>query len=76
MFTTPETFGAVKDGLAAHDFVPAHAEVGLMPETRSPLTEADAEKFLQLIDALEELDDVQEVYHNADIADDILERIS
>ncbi|MFC0444326.1 YebC/PmpR family DNA-binding transcriptional regulator [Pseudidiomarina halophila] len=77
VFTTPETFGAVKDGLAARGFEAVHAEVGLMPETRSLLAEeADAEKFLKLIDALEELDDVQEVYHNADIADDILERIS
>ncbi|MGQ4276379.1 YebC/PmpR family DNA-binding transcriptional regulator [Pseudidiomarina sp. E22-M8] len=76
VFATPETFSAVKDGLKTDGFVPAHAEVGLLPETRSPLEEADAEKFLKLIDALEELDDVQEVYHNADIADDILERMS
>ncbi|RUO61859.1 YebC/PmpR family DNA-binding transcriptional regulator [Pseudidiomarina insulisalsae] len=75
VYTTPNTFGAVKDGLLAAGFEPAHAEVGLIPETRSQLEENDAEKFLKLIDALEELDDVQEVYHNADIADDVLERI-
>ncbi|MDN7124627.1 YebC/PmpR family DNA-binding transcriptional regulator [Pseudidiomarina sp. 1APP75-32.1] len=76
VFTTPETFGKVKDSLKAAGFEPLHAEVGLLPDTRSPLTEADAETFLKLIDALEELDDVQEVYHNADIDDAILERLS
>ncbi|CAB0149462.1 putative transcriptional regulatory protein YebC [Pseudidiomarina piscicola] len=75
VFTTPDTFGTVKDGLQSANFVADHAEVGLLPETRSPLAEADAEKFLKLIDALEELDDVQEVYHNADIDDEILERL-
>lgn len=75
VFTTPENFGSVKDGLQAEGFEPAHAEVSFIPETRSQLDESDAEKFLKLIDALEELDDVQEVYHNADIADEILERI-
>ena len=76
IYTTPDNFGRVKDALLAAKLTPAHAEVGLLPDTRSPLSEDDAEKFLQLIDALEELDDVQEVYHNADIADDVLERLS
>ena len=76
VYTTPDSFGRVKDALLAADLTPDHAEVGLLPDTRSPLAEEDAEKFLKLIDALEELDDVQEVYHNADIADDVLERLS
>ncbi|WP_411358893.1 YebC/PmpR family DNA-binding transcriptional regulator [Pseudidiomarina salilacus] len=76
VYTTPDSFGRVKDALLAADLTPDHAEVGLLPDTRSSLAEDDAEKFLQLIDALEELDDVQEVYHNADIADDVLERLS
>lgn len=75
VFSTPDTFGQVKDGLEQAGYLPAHAEVSFIPDTRSQLDEGDAETFLKLIDALEELDDVQEVYHNADIADDILERI-
>ncbi|WP_417688099.1 YebC/PmpR family DNA-binding transcriptional regulator [Pseudidiomarina sp.] len=75
VFTTPETFGQVKDGLVQAGYEPEHAEVSFIPDTRSQLDEGDAETFLKLIDALEELDDVQEVYHNADIADDVLERI-
>ncbi|RUO74399.1 YebC/PmpR family DNA-binding transcriptional regulator [Pseudidiomarina sediminum] len=75
VFTTPDAFGDVKDALESAGFSAAHAEVGLIPETRSTIDEADAEKFLKLIDALEEVDDVQEVYHNADIADDVLERL-
>ncbi|MBY6063576.1 YebC/PmpR family DNA-binding transcriptional regulator [Pseudidiomarina sediminum] len=75
VFTTPDAFGDVKDALESAGFSAEHAEVGLIPETRSTIDEADAEKFLKLIDALEEVDDVQEVYHNADIADDVLERL-
>lgn len=75
VFTTPEDFGAVKDALEQAGLSPLHAEVSFIPETRSQLDEGDAEKFLKLIDALEELDDVQEVYHNADIDDAILERL-
>jgi transcriptional/translational regulatory protein YebC/TACO1 len=41
------------------------------PDNRVALNLGDAEKFMKLIDRLEDLDDTQEVYHNADISDEV-----
>ncbi|WP_070963047.1 YebC/PmpR family DNA-binding transcriptional regulator [Vibrio sonorensis] len=75
VFTTPEEFGAVKDALDAAGFIAAHAEVSLIPSTKSELDLETAPKLLRLIDALEDLDDVQEVYHNGDISDEVAEQL-
>lgn len=64
--TTPEQFEAVREALTAADLTPAMAEVTMNPETRSELDEESAETLTKLIDALEDLDDVQEVYNNAE----------
>ncbi len=71
VFTSPDDFGAVKDALDAAGFVAEHAEVGLIPSTKAELDLDSAPKLLRLIDALEDLDDVQEIYHNGDISDDV-----
>lgn len=71
--TEPADFGAVKDALDKAGFESVNAEVTMVPSTKAELDEATAGKFLRLIDALEELDDVQEVYSNADIAEEIME---
>ena len=71
VFTSPADFGAVKDALDAAGFVAEHAEVGLIPSTKAELDLDSAPKLLRLIDALEDLDDVQEIYHNGDISDDV-----
>lgn len=42
-----------------------------MPSTKADLDADTAPKLMRLIDALEDLDDVQEVYHNGDISDEI-----
>lgn len=52
------------------------AEAALVPSVAVALEEEDAIKVLKLIDALEDIDDVQEVYANFDISDEILEKIS
>jgi YebC/PmpR family DNA-binding regulatory protein len=71
--TTPELFGAVKDILDATGLEAMHAEVTFEASTKVEITSKDdAEKVMRLIDKLEDLDDVQEVYSNAEIADDIL----
>jgi transcriptional/translational regulatory protein YebC/TACO1 len=52
------------------------ADLTMLPSTEVPLdNEADARKVLRLMDALEELDDVQSVYANFDIPDSILELV-
>jgi YebC/PmpR family DNA-binding regulatory protein len=52
------------------------AEVGLLPSILIPLDTESAEKIFKLIDAIEELDDVQNVYANFDVSDEILATLS
>ncbi len=75
VFTTPEAFGQIKDALDAAGLVAINAEVTLLPATKAELDLKTAEKFLRLIDALEDHDDVQEVYHNAEISDAVMEQL-
>ncbi len=72
VFTTPEDFGAVKDALDAAGLEAVNAEVTMLPSTKAELDANTAAKFLRLIDNLEDHDDVQEVYHNADISDEVM----
>ena len=75
VFTTPETFGAVKDALDATGIEAGNAEVTQIPSTKAELDLATAQKFMRLVDNLEDDDDVQEVYHNADISDEVMEQL-
>jgi len=71
VLTTPEDFHAVKDALIEAGFEPANAEVAMIPTTYSALDKDTGEKVMRLIDALEDLDDVTNVYTNADFPDDM-----
>jgi len=71
--TSPEEFESVKDAIVAAGLTPDNSEVTYNASTSAALEGEDAEKLLRLVDALEDLDDVQEVYTNADIADEALE---
>lgn len=74
--TTPESFGAVKDALAHADIEPLSSEVGLYPDNYTPIHDIElARKITKLFDMLEDLDDVQNVYSNADFADDVLDQL-
>ncbi|MFV1467053.1 MULTISPECIES: YebC/PmpR family DNA-binding transcriptional regulator [Idiomarina] len=75
VMTSPEKFGSVKDALDEKDLEASNAEVTQVPDTRVDLDEESARTFLKLLDALEDLDDVQNVYHNADISDEIIARL-
>ncbi|MFP6775274.1 MAG: YebC/PmpR family DNA-binding transcriptional regulator [PS1 clade bacterium] len=70
--TSPEYFFTVKDALIESGLSPSHAEITMEPASRVELNLGDAEKFMKLIDRLEDLDDAQEVYHNADISDEVM----
>ena len=72
VITTPEEFSAVKQALTQAGFDTQVAEVTFNASTRTELDRETAEKLLRMVDTLEDLDDVQEVYHNADIADEIM----
>ena len=72
VITTPEEFGAVRDGLTAAGFDTSVSEVTYNASPQIELDADGAEKLLKMVDALEDLDDVQDVYTNADIADEIM----
>jgi YebC/PmpR family DNA-binding regulatory protein len=67
VITDPGSFEAVKDALDKAGLKPEVAAVTMRPENTIELTGDDAAKMQKLLDALEDLDDVQEVYHNAAI---------
>ncbi|MBM7541760.1 YebC/PmpR family DNA-binding transcriptional regulator [Amphibacillus cookii] len=69
IFTEPEQFSDVKSALSEEGYHLETAEVTLIPSTYSSLSEDERSKMEKLIDHLEELEDVQEVYHNADLTE-------
>lgn len=69
VITPWDRFAAIRDALSAAGLAPADAEVTLLASTRIALDGEGAEKVLALIDHLEDLDDVQNVYTNADFPD-------
>ena len=75
VITSPEAFFTVKDALTEAGLESAHSEVTMEPSTRVELNLGDAEKFMKLIDRLEDLDDTQEVYHNADISEEVMAQL-
>jgi len=67
VITTPQDFEAVKAALEAKGLSPEVAEVTLRAENSVAITGDDQIKMQKILDALEDLDDVQEVYHNAEM---------
>ena len=67
VLTAPADFEAVKDALAAAGLTPEVAEVTMRAENTVAVTGEDALRMQKLLDVIEDLDDVQDVYHNAEI---------
>jgi transcriptional/translational regulatory protein YebC/TACO1 len=72
VMTTPEAFMAVNDAMVAAGFESVAADVSMEPSTTVTLDLEGAEKMLRMIDLLEDLDDVQKVYSNADVPDEVM----
>ncbi len=70
VITTPADFEAVRDALVAAGFEPANAEISMQPSTTVDLAGSNAESMLRLMDALEDLDDIQNVYANFEISEE------
>lgn len=68
--TSPETYSDVKEALEAAGFIPENAEITMRASLEVELDVESGEKVLRLLDALEDLDDTQDVYSNADIPDE------
>jgi len=74
--TAPADFEAVKEALAARGLQPAQAELSMIPSTVVKLEGKDAESMLRVADALEDLDDVQNVHANFDISEEEMAKIA
>ena len=64
--TSPEDFGTVREALEAEGLEFLEAAVKMIPDTYTEIDEEAAKKFQKMLDLLEDDDDVQEVYHNAE----------
>lgn len=74
--TTPSALGAVRQALEAAGAEIESAEVTQLPSTTIAVDADGAAKIFRLIDALEDLDDVQQVYANFDVSDEIMEQLA
>jgi YebC/PmpR family DNA-binding regulatory protein len=72
IITEPDDFETVKEALEAAKIPFSDAEVTMLPQNMSALEGKDAERMLKLMDAMDDCDDVQKVYTNADIPDEII----
>lgn len=72
VLTSPESFDAVHAALSGVGLVPASAELTQRASTRIPVAAADGRRVLELLEVLEDLDDVQHVYSNADFPAELL----
>jgi YebC/PmpR family DNA-binding regulatory protein len=71
----PNDFGGVKDAMTAAGLVPEQSEITMRASTSAALTVSEAETLFKLLDALDELDDVQQVYSNAEFPQELLEAV-
>lgn len=76
VYTSPQDFEKVKQALQEKGIKWEDAEVTMLPSSKVKVIGNDAKQLLALIDALEEHDDVQQVYANFDIPDELIEQVS
>ena len=72
VFTTPEDFQAVRESLQGQGLAVDSAELAMIPKSLAQLGQKEIFQAMKLVDSLEELDDVQQVYSNLDITDEIM----
>lgn len=76
VYTSFADFLGVNEALTTAGFKGDEAEVAMIPSIAAPVADLEtAQKVMRLIDALEDLDDVQNVYHNAEIPDELMEQL-
>jgi YebC/PmpR family DNA-binding regulatory protein len=74
IFTAPDDFQTVREALERRGIVLGSADIMLVPKTTITLDEKKAFQNMNLIMALEDLDDVQQVYSNLDISDELMSK--
>lgn len=75
VLTDPSEFESVRDAMIAAGFKPENAELTMRAMTNAELGLDEASSMVKMLDMLEDLDDVQNVYSNADIPDDVLSQL-
>lgn len=75
VLTDPAEFESVRDAMIAAGFKPENAELTMRAMTNAELGLDEASSMVKMLDMLEDLDDVQNVYSNADIPDDVLSQL-
>lgn len=73
VLTSPEVFENVREAMKAANLIPSHAEVTVLASTEVKLDKKSTEQMERLTEMLEDLDDVQNVYSNADYPKEVLE---
>jgi len=73
--TAPEDFAAVRKALEEAGYKPASAEITMVPKSTVSLSAKEAQQVLRLMETLEDHDDVQHVYANFDIPDELLQQV-
>ncbi len=73
--TAPEDFSAVSAAVRAAGLAPERAELTMLPNTTTPVSDEDTPKLLRLLDDLNDHDDVQQVFANFEISDEALEKL-
>ena len=76
VITDPDSFVDTKEALIIAGSKPENAEITMRASISCDLDRKGAESMLKLLDMLEDLDDVQKVYSNADISDDVMAELS
>lgn len=75
VITNPSDMRAVRKALEESGVAVESADITQLPASTVPVEEGDARKILRLIDALDDLDDVQAVFSNYDIDDEVMEKV-
>ena len=71
IISDPSDFSSVREALEKQGISFVSAEVAMIPNTQTSLSEEEAKKMQKMLDMFDDHDDVQEVYHNWDMPDDI-----
>ncbi len=75
VITTPEDYDTVKDAIDAADIKYELAEITMIPQNMTKLDGKEAEQMIKFMEALDDADDVQKFYTNADIPDEIFDSL-
>ncbi|MBT7697865.1 MAG: YebC/PmpR family DNA-binding transcriptional regulator [Desulfobacterales bacterium] len=75
IITEPSDFDSVKEAIDAAEIKYIEADITMLPQNMAPVQGAEAEQVIKFMDALDDLEDVQKFYTNADIPDEVFDAI-